>query len=84
MFLLRLNFFGSKERKSFMQTNPPQRCYVHSKRMSFVTEDVRRRVIAEAKAAGKKPKGLGTDSIEYAHMVWQKGLKNRVTVLRVI
>lgn len=35
IMLLRLNFFGSKERKPFFQENMPVACYVHSRRMRF-------------------------------------------------
>ena len=38
IMLLRLNFFGSKDRKEFLQQNMPKYCYVHSRRMSF-TDD---------------------------------------------
>ena len=38
IMLLRLNFFGSKERKKFLQENMPMFAYVHSKRIGF-TED---------------------------------------------
>jgi len=34
--LLRLNFMGSEERSAFMRAQPPQRLYVHSKRISFI------------------------------------------------
>lgn len=54
IMLLRLNYFGSKNRKSFWETIMPKYTFVHHKRMSF-TE------------SGK------TDSIEYAHFVFQKG-----------
>lgn len=35
IMLLRLNYFWSKQRKSFREKYPPYSCYVHSKRMSF-------------------------------------------------
>lgn len=35
VMLLRLNFFGTKERKEFLQQNMPLYSYVHSKRMGF-------------------------------------------------
>ncbi|MEW8963206.1 hypothetical protein [Paraclostridium dentum] len=65
IMLLRLNFFGGKQRFTFWQHNMPKYCFVHHKRMSF-TDD------------GK------TDSIEYCHMVWQKGYKSGFTQLKVI
>ena len=36
IMLLRLNFFGSQERKEWLQQNMPIHCYVHSKRMRFM------------------------------------------------
>lgn len=36
--LLRLNFFGSKNRKPFWEQNMPKYCFVHHRRMKF-TED---------------------------------------------
>lgn len=65
IMLLRLNFFGSKERKQFLQDNMPVATYVHSRRMSFT--------------ADKK-----TDSIEYMHAVWQKGVSPTFTKLKII
>lgn len=38
VMLLRLNFLGSKGRKAFFEQYPPERIYVHHKRMSF-TDD---------------------------------------------
>lgn len=35
IMLLRLNFWGSKQRKSFFQFNMPKYCFIHSQRMSF-------------------------------------------------
>lgn len=35
IMLLRLNFFGSRERSAFFRENMPSFSYVHSKRMSF-------------------------------------------------
>jgi len=65
IMLLRLNFFGGKQRFKFWQHNMPKYCFVHHKRMSF-TDD------------GK------TDSIEYCHMVWQKGYNSEFTKLMII
>ena len=68
IMLLRLNFFGSKKRYSFLQNNMPVQCYVHSKRMGFNPEYPNK-----------------TDSIEYAHFVWQSNkLTQDNTTLRVI
>lgn len=38
VMLLRLNFFGSLKRKSFLQAVAPDRAYVHSERMSFMPD----------------------------------------------
>jgi hypothetical protein len=38
VMLLRLNFFGSKDRKPFWEKHMPQFCFVHHKRMSFTDE----------------------------------------------
>jgi hypothetical protein len=65
IMLLRLNFFGSKDRKPFWEKHLPKYCYVHHRRMSFTPDNK-------------------TDSIEYAHFVWQKGLKPDFTKLKVI
>ena len=55
VMLLRLNFLGSKARKSFWDQQLPVWTYVHHRRMSFTDDG-------------------NTDSIEYAHFVWVKGL----------
>lgn len=65
IMLLRLNFFGSKERSSWFKENMPTYTYVHSKRMAFTNDNK-------------------TDSIEYAHMVWEKDHHPRFTKLRII
>lgn len=36
VMLLRLNFFGSKDRKPFWDKHMPEYCFVHHKRMSFL------------------------------------------------
>lgn len=64
IMLLRLNFFGSKNRKRFFEDTLPIETYVHHKRISF------------AKGA--------TDSIEYMHCVWKKGINPPYTKLYVI
>ena len=84
IMLLRLNFFGSQERSEWFKENMPLACYVHAKRISFVPEDRKRRINEAAKLTGEKPKGNGTDSIEYAHMVWSVGETPKFTKLRVI
>ena len=35
VMLLRLNFFGSKERKSFFDKHMPETCFVHHQRIGF-------------------------------------------------
>ncbi len=67
IMLLRLNFFGSQSRKKFFAENMPKYCFVHSKRISFFPEDF--------ELDGKVYKKGSTDSIEYAHFVWQKNYK---------
>jgi hypothetical protein len=67
VMLLRLNFFGSQSRKKFFAENMPKHCFVHSKRISFFPEDF--------ELDGKVYKKGSTDSIEYAHFVWQKNYK---------
>ena len=64
IMLLRLNFFGSKDRKEFWENNMPILTFVHSKRISFTK--------------GK------TDSIEYMHCVWKKGISQNYTKLMLI
>lgn len=54
VMLLRLIFWGSKDRNEWLKENMPKYCYVHGyPRMGFIPE---------------KPRA--TDSIEYAHFVW--------------
>jgi len=61
VMLLRLNYWGSKERNKWLKDNMPKYCFIHGyPRMSFT-------------------KNGGTDSIEYCHLVWQKGLNNKYT-----
>jgi len=67
VMLLRLNFFGSQSRQKFFAENMPKYCFVHSKRISFFPEDF--------ELDGKVYKKGLTDSIEYAHFVWQKNYK---------
>lgn len=68
VMLLRLNYLGSKKRKTFYDVNFPESLYVHHKRISFIRE-------------GQKS---GTDSIEYAHFVWEKGTHNKSAKLFLI
>ncbi len=66
IMLLRLNFYGGKQRKKFWdEIGLPKYSFVHHRRICF-TDD------------GK------TDSIEYAHFVWQKGDDTKFTQLTVL
>jgi len=76
IMLLRLNFFGSIDRKSLFEEFMPMYCYVHHKRMSFIPKDTT--------VDGKLTKKGSTDSIEYAHFVWKKGVNPEFTKLKVI
>lgn len=73
--LLRLNFFGSRDRKQFFEENMPKYCFVHHKRISFIPDYVNEEI---KKMGGKK---MTADSIEYAHFVWQKGFRTDFTKL---
>lgn len=64
IMLLRLNFFGSKDRREFFRDNMPTHCFVHHRRISFTNG--------------------ATDSIEYAHFVWRKGVVQNHTKLILI
>jgi len=65
IMLLRLNFFGSKDRKPFFYNNMPATTYVHHRRFSFTPDNK-------------------TDSIEYMHAVWKKGININQTCLKLI
>lgn len=70
VMLLRLNFFGSKQRKKLFEEFMPKYCFIHHKRINFIPQSMK----DEMKANGEKvPSG---DSIEYAHFVWEKGGNN--------
>lgn len=56
VMLLRLNFFGSKARKKFLQDTMPISAYVHNRRMSF-TSDGKTDSIEYMHAIWKKDKG---------------------------
>lgn len=76
VMLLRLNFLGSQSRKPFFEGNMPKYIFVHHERMSFYPDG-----LIDPKTGRKKK---GTDSIEYCHMVWQKGFKTDNSELYVI
>ena len=59
MMLLRLNFLEGLKRKDLFDSYMPKYIFVHRKRIDF-TRNIK---------TGKH----GTDSIAYAHFVWQKG-----------
>lgn len=82
IMLLRLNFFGSKERKSFFDKYMPEWCFVHHIRVGFVDKKNADGYVCFDKYG--KPKRGATDSIEYAHFVFKKGLKPAYTKLVVI
>lgn len=67
IMLLRLNFFGSAQRKPFFDEFMPKYCYIHHKRINFIPDSMKQQM----KQNGVKPPS--GDSIEYAHFVWQKG-----------
>lgn len=84
IFLLRLNFFGSDKRKKLFEKHMPKYCYVHSKRINFIDDKTKEMLIQKGIITEKESKRLGTDSIEYAHFVWQKGMHPDFTKLKVI
>lgn len=65
VMLLRLNYFGSKDRKDLWEYQMPKYTFVHHRRISFMDKG-------------------STDSIEYAHFVWQKEHNPEFTLLKVI
>lgn len=65
VMFLRLNYFGSKDRKDLWEYHMPKYTFVHHRRISFVDDG-------------------STDSIEYAHYVWQNGYQPEFTLLKVI
>ena len=81
IMLLRLNFFGSKERFKFFKEHMPKYVFVHHKRMSFF-EKKKEGVILFDKTGN--PRRGATDSIEYCHMVFQKGNYSEFAKLKVI
>lgn len=82
IMLLRLNFFGSEERKPFFEKYMPEWCFVHHKRMSFVDKKDKFGCVEFNKDG--QPKRGSTDSIEYAHFVFRKGDKPDYTKLVII
>ena len=82
IMLLRLNFFGSEERKPFFEKYMPEWCFVHRKRMSFVDKKDKVGCVEFNKEG--QPKRGSTDSIEYAHFIFRKGRQPDYTKLVVI
>ena len=82
IMLLRLNFFGSKERKSFFDKYMPEWCFVHNIRIGFTYKKYENGYVLFDKN-GQVKRG-STDSIEYAHYVFRKGYKPEYTKLVVI
>lgn len=81
IMLLRLNFFGSKDRKPFFDKYMPEWCFVHHTRISFLDKkDSNGYVVLDNEG---NPKKGSTDSIEYAHFVFRKN-KPDYTKLMVI
>lgn len=74
VMLQRLNWYGSEKRQAFWRAQMPKFCYIHSERMGF------RKHLTELPIKERN----ATESIEYAHFVWQKGVFPRFTQTRVI
>lgn len=82
IMLLRLNFFGSKERRSFFDKYMPEWCFVHHIRIGFTNnKDENGYVVFDKNGNIKRG---STDSIEYMHAVWRKGYRPDYTKLVVI
>ena len=82
IMLLRLNFFGSKEREPFFNKYMPEWCFVHRKRIGFADKKDKDGYVLFDKDGNVKCGS--TDSIEYAHYVFRKGYKPEYTKLVVI
>ncbi len=85
IMLLRLNYFGTQDRLEFWRGCMPILTYVHAKRMSFWPKEISPAMRAWCEANQVKIQRPGaTDSIEYCHCVWQKGVLPSHTRLTVI
>lgn len=82
IILLRLNFFGSKERKPFFDKYMPEWCFVHHARIGF-TDKKDEYGYVQFDESGN-PKRDSTDSIEYAHFVFRKGYNPEYVKLVII
>ncbi len=74
IMLLRLNFWGSQTRLPFFEEYMPKYTVVHSTRMGF------KRHLTHLPPKERN----ATDSIEYAHFIWQRGFYPEFTRLKVI
>ena len=83
IMLLRLNFFGSKEREKFFEKYIPEWCFVHHIRIGFQDKKDENGYTIINPKTGLAKKG-STDSIEYCHMVFRKGYKPDHTKLVII
>lgn len=82
IMLLRLNFFGSRERRLFFEKHMPEWCFVHHIRIGFTDKkDENGYVIFDKEGNVKRG---STDSIEYMHAAWKKGCNPDYTKLVVI
>jgi hypothetical protein len=72
VFLQRLGWLGSDDRREFWQANPPTHLFPLSQRPSFTAETVTARVVdlfdCEVEIGGKK----GKDSADYAWYAWDR------------
>lgn len=82
IMLLRLNFFGSEERKSFFNEFMPEWSFVHHKRIGFTDRKDKNGYVLFNKEG--MPKSGGTDSIEYQHAIFRKGYYPEYTKLVLI
>lgn len=81
--LLRLNFFGSQERKQFFDSYMPEWCFVHRKRIGFTDKKNENGYVILNDKTGL-PKRGSTDSVEYMHCVFKKDSKPDFTKLVII
>ena len=82
IMLLRLNYFGSKDRKPFFDEHMPEYCFVHHQRIGFAEKKNEDGYILFDKKGN--PRKGSTDSIEYCHMVWRKGHYPDYTKLYIV
>ncbi|ASM69711.1 hypothetical protein [Blautia hansenii] len=82
IMLLRLNFFGSKDRKKFFEKYMPEWCFVHHVRIGFCDKKDKDGYVMFDKNGNVKHGS--TDSIEYAHFVFRKNYNPDYTKLVLI